>query len=220
MQQMRYGYLDESPSLPDLDLFFIVALLSAEAPVLKSLRRIPKRVRTRILGKKLSQVPELKFYNSPKSVRRRMLEMIAQQPVQLAIYAVDKEGREVDDTPENYGVVVGSAVSVYLKEVHPQLSLTIDKKYTSAGDRELFDQVIEQLAAAYAPEAMLSLEEHAESHRESIVQLADFVVGAAHQKYNREDSTYLEIVNEKVVLDRQVTWTDIKEKAVRYLGTK
>jgi len=160
--------------------------------------------------KKLRQVPEVKFYNSDDRVRRTVLEMISRQDVELAIYVVDKEGRRIDDAPANYGVVVGSAVSTLLREVNSRMSLTVDKKYTSPEDREVFTQVVEAIAAIQAPDSFLSLTTHAESHRESLVQLADFVVGSAHQKYNRGDAGYLEIVSEKILLERVAKWTDIK----------
>lgn len=207
---LRYAFLDESPSLSSTHRFFAVGILITKSLRRTPLTRIPKRIRSRVLGKKLRQVPEVKFYNSDDRVRRTVLEMISRQDVELAIYVVDKEGRSVIDAPANYGVVVGSAVSILLREVHARISLTVDKRYTSPEDREVFTQVVEAIAADQALNGFLSLTTHAESHRESLVQLADFVVGSAHQKYNWGDASYLEIVADKLVLQTTAKWTDIK----------
>lgn len=218
MPPRHHAFLDESPALPDKDNFFLISLLATETSRLTSLRRLPKRVRNRLMGKKLRQVRELKFYHSDDRVRRGMLERIARGDVQVVVYVVDKEGRQVEDTPLNYGMVVGSAAATYLNEVHPQLRLTVDKKYTSPGGRKAFDGIVERLVAAQAPEGTFTLTAHAESHGGSLIQLADFVAGAAHHKYNRGDPSYFDLIEEKVVLERTVSWTAIKAAAIKELG--
>jgi hypothetical protein len=218
MADPRYGFLDESPSLPDLDHFFVVVLVVAASEQLTSLRRLLKQVRTRTLGKQLRDIPELKFYHAHERVRRKVLELLARQPVQVAIYVVDKQGRSVDDTPINYGLIVGKAVAAYLTEIHPHLSLIVDKKYTAPSDRARFNQVVERVVATDVPTGRLASTIHAESYHESLIQLADFVVGAAHQKYNRGNAVYLDILQQQIVLERTVRWAELKATASDGMG--
>jgi hypothetical protein len=218
MVDPHYAFLDESPSLSDPEHFFVVALVATKAAHLTTLRRLPKRVRTRVLGKQLRNVPELKFYNSDERIRQRMMTLIARQDVGLAIFIVDKQGRRIGDTPLHYGVVVGSAVRTYLTAIYPHLHLTVDKKYTSPSERTKFQQVVERMVVAAAPEATFSLTAQVESQREPLIQLADFVAGAVHHKYNRGNSLYFDIIRERIVLEQQMVWAELMAAAVNVVG--
>lgn len=214
MSQVYYGFLDESPALTDRDQFFLIGLFTTQQAELRKLLRITRRVRERKLEKKLDRVPELKFNRSSGTVRRYLLNQLAKEAVQIVIYAVDTQGRLVEDTPENYGIVVGNAVATYLHEIGGVLNLKLDQKYTAPTDRSRMDDTVLRVLSYKQVGGAVSVIDHVESYQNGLVQLADFVAGAAHRKYNLGDQSYLRIVGNKIVLEEVNKWVDIKAEFV------
>ena len=104
-EPLYYAYSDDSPILTGPENHLAVAVVVTLKAGDKKLARIPKRVRQRIMGKELRQLPELKFYNSDEKTRMRMLQMLAGEQVEIFALVVDKEGRKVSDSPLNNGLV-------------------------------------------------------------------------------------------------------------------
>ena len=206
MPDTHYAFLDESSTLGSADDFFIVGILFAQPTQQKQLRRLPKKIRKHYLKKNR----EIKFHDSTPRIKKLLLEEIARCEVKIAIIAVAKEKRQIQDTPHTYGLVVGTIVSNYLRTVHPILDLTVDKRYTSSKNRALFEQVVRQCANNLAANGKLTKISHQESHTNDLLQLADFIAGAANKKYNRGDAAYLEIVKDKIVIERKVSWRELR----------
>ena len=140
-KQIVSGFLDESPSLHDKAYFFCVDILTTTEEIKNNLRKIIKNARQKIVKKKLKSLTEIKFNNSDEKTRIYVLKEIAKWKVDIIVYVIDKENRRVDDTPENYGIVVGGAITESLR-LGSAIKLTADKKYTS------FKQQNEFLTAA------------------------------------------------------------------------
>lgn len=213
-QSLAYGFLDESPNLSDKEIFFCVDIISTTEKTNKSLQTIIKRARKRIVKKKLKSLYELKFHVSDEKTREYVLKEIAKHDVKIVAFAVDKEGRRVEDTPENYGIVVGATVAEYLS-VYPSLSLTFDKKYTSKKQQEEFVKTSQETVHKLAVQgAQIFYNTPADSNKDSVVQLADFVAGALNVKYNQQNSHYIDIIKEKIVVEKIVKWTELKKRIV------
>lgn len=213
-KSLVYGFLDESPSLHDKAFFFCVNIVSTNKKTNKKLQKILKRARNRILKKKLKSLPELKFYNSNEKTRLFILSELAKQDVKIVVIIIDKERRRVKDTPINYGIVVGATVAKFLS-IYPNLSLTVDKKYTSRKQEEEFLQASQETINKLATRGTnVFFNPPVNSQRESIVQLADFVAGAFNFKYNRKDNHYTEIIKDKVKVEKVIKWTKLKKRIV------
>ncbi len=211
---LAYGFLDESPNLSDKETFFCVDIISTNEKTNKSLQTIIKRARKKILKKKLKSLYELKFHVSDDKTREYVLREIAKHDVKIVVLAVDKEGRRVEDTPENYGIVVGATVAEYLS-VYPALSLTFDKKYVTRKQQEEFVKASQETIHKLAPkESQVFYNPPADSKKDNIVQLADFVAGALNVKYNQGDSHYIDIIKEKIVVEKIMKWTELKKRIV------
>lgn len=206
---LYYAYSDDSPTLAGQENRLAVAAVVTLKAGDKTLARIPKRARQRIVDKKLRQLPELKFYNSDEKTRVRMLRMIASTSVEIFTLVVDKEGRRVSDSPLNNGVVLGNAAAAVLKE-KGKVSWTPDRKFVNPDDTAQYLDTAVKVAASKAPSGFLVMKEPADSRREILIQLADFVVGAISYKYNWEDDHYYQIIKERVVLEELVRWGEIK----------
>lgn len=209
-----YAYSDDSPTLSGQENRLAVAAVVTLKVGDKTLVRIPKRARRRIVDKKLHQLPELKFYNSDEKTKVRMLRMIANTPAEIFTLVVDKEGRRISDSPLNNGVVLGNAAAVVLRE-KGKVSWTPDRKFVNPDDTAQYLDTAIRVAASKAPSGFLVMKEPADSRREALVQLADFVVGAISYKYNRNDDHYYQIIKKRVVLEELVRWRDIKVDYIR-----
>lgn len=211
---LYYAYSDDSPTLSGQEGRLAVAAVVILKAGDKTLARIPKRVRQRIVDKKLQQLPELKFYNSDEKTKVRTLQMIANTPVEIFTLVVDKEGRRVSDSPLNNGVVLGNAVAAVLKE-KGKVNWTPDRKFVNPDDIAQYLDTAVRVAASKAPSGFLVMKEPADSRREVLVQLADFVVGAISHKYNWNDDRYYQIIKKQVVLEDLARWRDIKADYIR-----
>ncbi|MDO8570849.1 MAG: DUF3800 domain-containing protein [Candidatus Daviesbacteria bacterium] len=204
-----YGFLDESPNLQDKFAFFSVVIILSTNPDEKSYRSIFKKTRKNVLKKKQKEIPELKFANSTPQVRIKILKAIGKRSIKISAYILDKAGRRIPDTPENYGIVAGFAISEVLKK-YPVIVLTFDKKYTKVKDQEEVERVTLKVVAKVLKKGVLQFKEHGDSKANSILQMADFVAGAVSYKYNLNDKSYWELIKDLIEQENKESWIDIK----------
>ena len=127
---------------------------------------------------------------------------------------VNKEKRRVLDTPLNYGIAVGATISEYLS-VHPALNLTVDKKFTNPDQEKEFLRIAQLTVQILAPvNKNLVINKPSDSKEESLLQLADFVAGSMNYKYNNKEPRYADIIEDKVVVEKIVKWTQLKKRIV------
>lgn len=206
---LTFGFLDESPNLQDKTSFFSVAIILTANPDEKGYRSIFKKIRKSVLKKKQKEVPELKFANSTHQVRVKVLKAISQRAIKISVFILDKAGRRIPDTPENYGIVAGFAVSEALKK-HPVIVLTFDKKYTKPKDQEKVEKTALKVVGKISKKGVLQFKEHADSKTNSILQMADYIAGAVSFKYNLNDEGYWEIIKELIEQENKELWPEIK----------
>lgn len=206
---LTYGFLDESPNLQDKTAFFSVAIILITNPDEKSYRSIFKKIRKIVLKRKQKEVQELKFANSTHQVRIKTLKAISKRSIKVSVFILDKAGRRIPDTPENYGIVAGFAVSEALKK-HPVIVLTFDKKYTKPKDQEEVEKTALKVVGKVSKKGVLQLKEHADSRTNSILQIADYIAGAVSFKYNLNDESYWEIIKDLIEQESKESWPEIK----------
>lgn len=132
----------------------------------------------------------------------------------IVAVVVDKEGRRVKDTPQNYGLVVVAAVAEFLS-IHSNLSLTVDKRYTNPNQQEQFQEAVQQAISKLAVKGTnVFFNSPVDSTKESLIQMADFVAGAFNFKYNRHDKSYVEIIKKKVKVEKVIKWNALKKRIV------
>ncbi len=206
---LTYGFLDESPNLLSRSNFFSIIIILNTNPDEKVYRSIFKRTRKNVLRRKAKQVPELKFANSTLQVRNKVLRAISKRAIKISAFILNKEGRRIPDTPENYGIVAGFAVSEALKK-HSVIVLTFDKKYTKLQDQEEVEKTALKMVAKVSKKGVLQFKEHADSKTNSILQMADYVAGATSEKYNQSDESYWEIIKDLIEQESTESWIEIK----------
>lgn len=208
---VAYGFLDESPSLHDKAFFFCVGILLTSDPDEKHFKSIFKRVREKMLNRKFKKVPEIKFSKSTEQVRKRLFEAIAKLSIKVIIYVVDKKGRRVADTPENYGIVIGFSIVEVLK-FYKTIILTVDKKFTNPKNQAEIEKIALKVVARKAKKGILDFKTHAESHKSSLLQIADFIAGAIQYKYNLNNAVYWSMIKHLIIEEKVADW--LKMKAV------
>lgn len=210
--QLVYGFLDESPSLSDKNYFFCVGVLSTHEKKNKQLAGILKDARRRVIKKRLKSLAELKFHTSNERIKTFVLSRIVKQDVKLAAFVVDKEGRRVTDNPINYGLVIGAAIAEF-SLICPALSLVVDKRYTSTKEEQEFARVCQETINLLAPSGVsIFFNPPRDSMAESLLQLADFIAGAMNSKYNQKTGRYVDLIQDRLVIEKVVKWTDLKRR--------
>ncbi len=206
---LTYGFLDESPNLTDKESFFSVVIVLTTDQNKKNYQSIFKRIRKSELKGKKKDVPELKFAHSTDRVRTKTLQAISKRSVKVSAFIIDKTNRRVPDTPENYGIVVGFAVSEALKK-YPIIVLTVDKKYTKPKDQEEVEKTTLKVVGKVSKKGVLQFKEHADSKSNSLLQMADFIAGAISYKYNFKDDTFSKIIENLIEQEELESWPNIK----------
>lgn len=209
-----YAYVDEAANLADENQFFIIGVVSTHSK--KELRRILKRARKVVLGRSNRQVPEIKSSRVVKRVAAYVIKRLVQKDVAIYVWIVDKEGRKVADTPENYGLVLGYALKYGFK-IADWDKVWVDKKYTKERDvREL-----NQILASTLGGSMFIQEKvvFTKSEKEPGLGLADFVAGSFYAAYNQSDDELVKILQPRVVMEEKVLWRKIKQKATAPRGS-
>jgi len=215
MKKLAYGFLDESPNLSDKNLYFCVDIISTSEETKRKLQKIIKKARRKVVKKKSKPIPEIKFYNSSKKIRTFILSELIKHDVEIIVVIIDKKGRRVKDTPENYGIVVGATIAEYLS-TYSSLNLTVDKKFTNSQQQKDFlhsaQKTIDKL---YKGKSSIFFNPPVDSQKDNIVKLADFVAGAFNAKYNKKDDSYVEIIKDKVKIEKKKSWTVLKKRIVK-----
>jgi hypothetical protein len=178
----------------------LIAVVLTDNP--QHLRRIVAQVRMG-LGKKLKQVPELKAHHTPETVIEQLLRKLAQQDVEI-VAVVWRKDRLIHptDLEEGYRHVCRLAIERCMDR-YPQLSLTLDKRYT---DPRLRDRLVEAITSGISPQAVLVLQQ-VESRQEKALQIADAVAWSIFQKYERGNETFCAILGERLIHEEIVQET-------------
>lgn len=197
-------YVDESGNLTDPnDPFVVVAALVAEQHDVR-LRRIISKERRRLhmakgKRKKRGKVAEFKFRSVGDRARRRVLERLSKQKVELFLFVLDKGDRIIADTPKNYAELVWQLLAECLKR-YPKAPVIIDSHFDLVERREAFNAFIAEKAGR--PLAIT----HGDSNLDAGVGLADFVAGAVLYRCRQGDSRFEGVFREKVVWESSGKW--------------
>lgn len=193
------AYMDESGSLPDIKSPYVVL-----AAIVTQHERDLKKV-VRIAGSKLKQNQlkkrggkEIKWWNAPDGTRVHVLQALAQKDIQVFWVAIEKQGQRIEDSPENYGLMVGELLRECLA-YHPQLKVVVDMHFSVLSQREQFDRIVSEYCQLSEPLV------HMDSQQDAVIQLADFVAGAILSRLTGKGE-FANLIEEKVVVGKTIKW--------------
>lgn len=208
-EAIKFAYLglDECGSLSDATPWFTMAGVLVES--LEPTQHLIRRVATHA-GKRLKRprraLGEFKWSNSSRRMRQDVLRRLAQCDVEVYTLTVLKEGRRIEDTPENYALLASAMLQPCWAR-HPHLALTADRHFTSPEQIAIVDTWIYR---RWPVPGVLSIS-HVDSQRNALVQLADFVAGSVNAENKSGDATSKML--QPVLLAAQVEgWTALKRR--------
>lgn len=205
---MKYIFLDESGELGFKDSsskYFVITLLSCDEGEIYILRRIIKKVRQRIIKKKLKRYPEIKGNNSSDKIRKEILERFMRTNSEVFTIILDKS--------KVYEYLKGKKNKLYnyisnliLNECsfdNSSVCLVVDKSKTNRSLREDFDNYIRKSLNQKNSSCKLIIK-HENSQNEACLQVLDFVSWAIFRNYEYEDSIFIDIIKNKIVIKKEV----------------
>lgn len=199
---MQYVLIDESGRLADR-ADRIITLAAITAKTLVGLDKIIPKVKKKIplKGKRLA---EIKFSTTGEKTRIRVLKEIVTCDLSIFILVINKEGRRIPDTPENYSLLVARLLRMALQDFPSIKHIVIDKHFTWVRQREKFNDLLQKRLRKKV------FIEHLDSQQNTIVSLPDFVAGAVRMDA-RGQPEYKEIISKRVRKELVKTWREIKK---------
>lgn len=205
---MKYIFLDESGELGfknSSSKYFVIALLSCDEGEVYTIRRIIKKVREKLIKKKLKKYPELKGNNSSDSIRTDILQRFMKTKSEIFVVILDKS--------KVYEYLKGKKNKLYnyisnliLNECsfdNSSVCLIVDRSKLNRSLRDDFDNYIRaQLKEKNHLNTLII--KHENSQNEGCLQVLDFISWAIFRNYEHQDSRFMEMIQNKIVIKKEV----------------
>ncbi len=209
MQTIVHAGLDEAGSLSASTPLFTMAVVITPRPHIVT--NLISRVALRS-GKRLKRVrkpaSELKWRNASQRIRSGVLTRIAQADLDIFTLTVRKQGRRIEDTPENYAILACELLGLCWG-LYPNVVLSLDCHFTSPAQVATVNTLIYR---RWPAEGVLSIT-HIDSQRSPLVQLADFVAGSVYNWHKEQDTTF-QLIEWKIRAALIEDWQHIKARWV------
>ncbi|MCL5994822.1 MAG: DUF3800 domain-containing protein [Chloroflexi bacterium] len=150
------------------------------------------------LSKRLINIPELKAYHTPAAVTTKLLNRLAAEDIHVYATIIDKHLIPPSDSLEDW---YAYAYVTCMKQVladHDSVSFSLDARYTNRHRQQRFVNAL--LASTQQSGQSLAIT-FADSAKEQAIQAADFVAWSFFRKYEMEDSSFCEILKDKIVAE-------------------
>jgi hypothetical protein len=199
--------LDESGSLTATTSWFVMAAVFSSHP--EEIKSLIRRVALQS-GKRLKQERklhgELKWYNASERIRKAVLYHLSQADVAVYSLAVRKDGRRIDDTPENYAILACELLR-HGWHITPSVALSLDRHFTSPAHIAAVNTAIYR---HWPAQGVLSIV-HIDSERSPLVQLADFVAGSVYE-WHKVGNPTVDLIQAKIRSAAVEDWRQIKAR--------
>lgn len=198
-------YIDESGTLPDpKDKLVIVAAVGTSSP--ESIDAILKQTKKKYALKK--STGELKFYTAGDKTKKLFFETIAKHDFSLYILIVDKMGRKIPDTPDNYAAVCCLLINDVLTFSSDVKTLIFDRHFSRQTDLDRFNYALNKII-----NRQMSVL-HVQSIKEKRVNIADMIAGATLAKETDKNIQFYKIFEKKVVSVKRINWIEVKKRYI------
>ena len=205
---MNYALIDESGRIYDPnDKILVFAVIVAEN--LSELEKIIIRARQRIPKKgkrKYERLSEIKFSLTGDNTRLFILNELAKYQVKIYVLIIDKQGRKIQDDPENYAFLIAKALKTVIRDSPKLKHILIDRHFTFITQREKFNL---HLQKRFGSKLFI---EHVDSLQNPVITIADFVAGAIRVAYVKKNLLFKECIKDLIVEEKMKTWREIKKR--------
>lgn len=199
--RLYHAFVDESGNVTPFtsdETFLIIAVLVVTHP--RPLELIIKRAFRRF-GPNLPG--EMKATHSKDKTILWILEAIARQKVEIVAVVVDKRGiiKPLNDPEALYRQAMARAIRHCVAR-WPRLKITIDKRYTHRHLRQKLERAIREEITRVTEQMVLI--EQIDSLGAKGLQVIDYVAWALRQKYQRGNTSYYQVIEDKIVIEKVV----------------
>jgi len=202
-------FIDESGTLPDPKDRFIV-LCGVGIKKIKEAENIISRTLTSLRRRK-TKVQEIKFYSTGQKTKRQFLSGIVLANFEIFALVVDKKGRKIADTPENFALLVADLVNeINLWYKVEKVNLIVDKHFHRKIDQTRFNQVLN----VRINKSLKYQIRHVDSRQNTLVNIADMSAGAILWKYSGKDLEFYNLIKENIIIEKIISWPEIKRKSI------
>ena len=203
---MRFAIIDESGRLYDPnDRFLVFAAVVGESLV--NLDKIIPAIKKNLPKKK--KLAEIKFSTTGEKTKIKVLNEISKRRLKLFILVVDKQGRKIQDSPDNYSFLISTLLNKVFAKYPTVSHIIIDRHFTWVTQREKFNDLVQKEL-----KKQLFLE-HLDSQQNTIVSLPDFIAGSERIAHSKNEPKYVQIINKQVEKRIITTWRNLKRKKVK-----
>lgn len=198
-EHIEYVFIDESGDLGKYgSAYFSIVAIVTHNP--SGLSRIIKRVReSKFKKKKMKDISEIKANNSRPEIKKAVLERLSRCDCKISAIAVPKTRVREDLFKKNeklYNYLYGQMME-HISLNTDIVDITVDKKSGNRLLQEDFNQYIEMKLKGRNPNITVRIR-HLESHASKELQAVDFVAWAVNRKYTHSESTYYELISDKI----------------------
>ncbi len=203
-------YIDESGDLgfrPTSSEYFVMAALIPRDTL--PIHRCFKKIRQQKMKKKMKDVPEFKYNNTPPEMKRRMFQCIASCDVDIA-YSLLRKRQVRSHLQDKHQIVYNylaaslvSKITAYYGTTGP-VNVVIDKSLYGL-QKDHFDdyltfKMLDFPENGIGDKSLISIR-HVDSRTEPCIQAVDFIAGAIHHKYRSDDTTHYDLIQEKMIFE-------------------
>lgn len=194
-------YIDESGTLPDpKDKVVVVAAVGTES--LERIDLLLKQIKKKVSFKRPSG--ELKFYTAGEKTKTLFFKLLTKENLTICTLSVEKMGRKILDTPENYAALCLLLLNDILSFTSNIREFVFDRHFSRRADTERFNSMIRKFIGDV-------LIEHVDSIQDKRVNIADMIAGAVLAKEAGRDSRFYKVIESKIISHKRVNWREVKK---------
>jgi len=200
-------FIDESGTLPDpKDKFIVICGIGVKK--IKEAENVFSRIRISLRQRKI-KVQEIKFYYAGQKTKRQFLSGIVSANFGIFASVVDKKGRKIADTSENFALLVADLINeINLWFRVKKISFILDRHFYRKVDEDRFNQLLK----IKVNKDLKYQIKHIDSQQNFLVNIADMAAGAILWKYNGKDLQFYDLIKENIMIEKIVSWPEIKRK--------
>lgn len=187
----------------------------------KIIKRTLKKMNTRIKNKK-RKMPEFKFSADSDYIRKKFLSKIEIMDVVLGVICISKDSVKEElkrDPGRLYRYVIGDTIITQLvndyftrHDPYNSIRFIIDRSLSECGQKE-FNKYCEEKASYRSREQDRNIEynisiRHEDSKAIPMLQVADYIAGVTQRKFVRNDSSFYDIIHNKIKYTKKWDYYD------------
>ena len=198
-------FIDESGTLPDPeDKVVIVAAVGTKSP--EKLMKVSKSVR-KFLKSSKKNMTEIKFYKAGEKTKRRFLQELVKQKVEIFTLTVEKYSQKIPDTPENFALLCWFLLEDCLVFYRNQIKkIVFDRHFHKAKDQKEFNRILTKLLRKKF------LFQHVNSYQDPRVNAADMVAGSLFWLETGKDKKFYQLIKNQIISKKVLNWKEVKRK--------